>query len=744
VTYEFGPYRQDEATRILTRQEKPVAISPKAFDTLLYLASNSGRTVGREEIIQAVWPNTFVEEGNLNYNISQLRKILGEYAPGLPYIQTVPKHGYRFIAPVNRVSPSVPATNAASPRNQPRRGWQLVALASMAAAVILVVTLPGRRSSTRERMGDLVRLTSDSGLSMTPALSPDGNLLAYASDRSGDGHMDIWVQQVGGSEAIRLTRDPVDAYAPSFSPDGRDIVFRSEREGGGIYIISALGGEARKIAPFGRRPRFSPDGKWIAYWVGTDNVGTLESSFLTSGSAKMYIVPAAGGQPQQVRPDFSAAAYPLWAADSKHLLFQGTRDPNVLTEPSGYFPPGGGSIDWWVTPIQGGPVVATGANAVFRALGLASISQVPEAWTEDRAGVLMSATLSETKNLWRVPISAGNWKVSGSPRRVTFGTTMEMQASVAGNRVAFSSLNGNLDLWSLPIDADRAKPSGSPERLTQDASDHIYSAVSPDGTKIAYSSRRSGNREIWMRDLATGKDTMISARQGPPPVFTALQPVFSPDGGKVAYRIIEKQNSVAHVVSLADGSVERIGEDYCGSLGWSSGGKRLLCAEAAPTRISVLDLVSRRRTGLLQHAAWRLWNPRFSPGDGWVAFNATTEGRSRIFVVPFRSAGLIPESEWIAIAEGGWDDKARWSPDGNTLYFMSERDGFRCIWAQRLDASKRPSGQAIPIFHAHQARRSLLNVAVGALDMSVASDKIVFNMSERTGNIWMATVSDQE
>ena len=89
--YEFGPYRQDTVARLLTRQGAPVAITPKAFDALLYLVSNAGRTVTRDEIIRAVWQDTFVEEGNLNYNVSQIRKILGEYQPGVPYIQTLPK-----------------------------------------------------------------------------------------------------------------------------------------------------------------------------------------------------------------------------------------------------------------------------------------------------------------------------------------------------------------------------------------------------------------------------------------------------------------------------------------------------------------------------------------------------------------------------------------------------------------------------------------------------------------------------
>lgn len=119
----------------------------------------------------------------------------------------------------------------------------------------------------------LTRLTSDSGLTTDPALSLDGKLLAYASDRSGKGDLDIWVRQIGGGEPIPLTQDPADDREPTFSPDGTMIGFRSEREGGGIYVVSALGGLPRKIAPEGRRPRFSPDGSQIAYWSGATSLG---------------------------------------------------------------------------------------------------------------------------------------------------------------------------------------------------------------------------------------------------------------------------------------------------------------------------------------------------------------------------------------------------------------------------------------------------------------------------------------
>jgi Tol biopolymer transport system component/DNA-binding winged helix-turn-helix (wHTH) protein len=752
--YEFGPFRQDPLARTLTRQGTRVAIAPKAFDTLLYLVSNAGKTVTREEIIRAVWPDTFVEEGNLNYNISQLRKILGESAPGFPYIQTLPKQGYRFVANVSQAPangsdlllvPSLRDDGQALQAAPPRRFlWLRAALALSVLGLTIAVApvLLRNRVTTPERAANLVRVTSDSGLAMTPALSRDGGLIAFASDRGGEGNLNIWVQQVGGA-AIRITHAAADDYSPSFSPSGREIAFRSEREGGGIYIVSSLGGEEKKVAPFGRRPRYSPDGKWIAYWVGTDVIGVMQTNFPGPGLAKIYIVPSAGGAPREVRPDFASAAYPTWTPDGRHLLFLGNRDPNLFFEPTGQTAPAAAGVDWWVTPMDGGPAVATGANAAFRALGLTSLGQIPEAWTEDGAGVLMSAALADTHNLWRVPISPGNWKVSGVPRRLTFGTSMDLQPSVAaGNTVAFASLTGSMDVWSVALEPGPAGRSGSPQRLTTDAFDHSYPAVSADGTKIAYSSRRAGARNLWVRDLATGKETDVSAPQVSALIYSSA---FSTDGGKVAYRAVEGQKSVIYVASLADGSRDRVSEGIVGSVaGWSSDGKRLLFAGPAPTRISMVDLASKRTTELLNHAAWRLWNPRFSPDDRWVAFNATTAGGSRIFAAPFRTGGPIPEAEWIAITKGVWDDKPRWSPDGDALYFMSERDGFRCIWLQRLDASKHPVGEAIPVFHAHEARRSLLNVAVGPLEMSVARDKIVFNMSERTGNVWMMKLSDRK
>ncbi len=100
--YDFGPFRLDLTEHLLLRADKPVALTPKAFDTLLVLVRNSGRIVEKDELLKSVWPETFVEEATLAQNIFTVRKALGG-SEGEQYIQTVPKRGYRFVARVTEV-----------------------------------------------------------------------------------------------------------------------------------------------------------------------------------------------------------------------------------------------------------------------------------------------------------------------------------------------------------------------------------------------------------------------------------------------------------------------------------------------------------------------------------------------------------------------------------------------------------------------------------------------------------------
>src|SRR5690349_1178427 len=98
--YEFGAFRLDAQERLLLRHGEIVPLTPKAFEMLLALVENSGRLLGKQELMQRLWPDSFVEEGSLAQNVSLLRKVLGESQEGEKFIETVPRRGYRFIAKV--------------------------------------------------------------------------------------------------------------------------------------------------------------------------------------------------------------------------------------------------------------------------------------------------------------------------------------------------------------------------------------------------------------------------------------------------------------------------------------------------------------------------------------------------------------------------------------------------------------------------------------------------------------------
>jgi serine/threonine protein kinase/Tol biopolymer transport system component len=562
----------------------------------------------------------------------------------------------------------------------------------------------------------LTRLTWDSGLTKDPALSPDGKLLGYASDRSGEGHLDIYVQQVGGGEALRLTSGPGDKDEPAFSPDGTAIAFHSEQDGG-LYVVSTLGGVARKLAPEGRDPHFSPDGNWIAYWVGVIGGASLN----VRGSARIYVIASAGGVPRQLQLDFVGAAYPVWSPDGDHLLFLGNPQNSVRPEET---------VDWWVTPLRAGPAIKTGALETTRRAKLSGDLQVypwallAPAWEPDGRGLAFSTRSGDSTNLWRISISPKTWKVTGPPQRLTSGPTREESPSVVAGangriRVAFASMSENFSIWSLAVRANEGKVVGKLEQLTHGAAGALMPALSRDGNRIVYVSLRPGNQEVWIKDLRTGQESALTASGS-----IKYGPTFSPDGSKVSF----KEGEDVYIVPATGGPPEMVCEGCGEATDWSPDGKRII-GNTVDGQAWVLDLASRRKTALLATHHWTSTDT-FSPYGRWFGFWDGTSGRG--YITPVRDVP-VPESAWIDI---GNSEAPAWSPDGNLLYASSDRDGHFCIWAQRLHpVTKRPVGAPFAVFHSHNARLSL---ATPDFWMSVAGDRMVFSMGERTGNIWMA------
>jgi DNA-binding winged helix-turn-helix (wHTH) protein len=120
--YQFGPFRLDASNRVLLREGDVVPLSSVVVETLRVLVANRGNPVTKEELLKAVWPDTFVEESNLTHNISVLRKALGEEPGEQRFIQTIPKRGYRFVAAVSEVG-DMPSGESLAPGDRRGPGW---------------------------------------------------------------------------------------------------------------------------------------------------------------------------------------------------------------------------------------------------------------------------------------------------------------------------------------------------------------------------------------------------------------------------------------------------------------------------------------------------------------------------------------------------------------------------------------------------------------------------------------------
>jgi serine/threonine protein kinase/Tol biopolymer transport system component len=621
------------------------------------------------------------------------------------------------------------------PPPRSRKPWWIggAALAILASAALWYTGVLRRGSQSpvaREKV--LTRLTSDPGFSGFPALSADGKLMAYASDRSGEGHLDIWVQQTeGGGEAIRLTNDDTDSYVPVFSPDGSKVAFRSEREGGGIYVVRSLGGQPRLLAANGRRPRFSPDGKWIAYWDGATGMGFVP------GAAQVKLVPAEGGTPQAVRPDFALSAYPIWSADGSMLLFLGRRDSNVE-------PP---VIDWWITPVGGGTPIATGAVGMLKARKLTPVpgdpAILPAVYSGDQ--VLFAAKLGDSTNVWDVTIPPNQGRVIGEPLRRTSGTNSEVQPTVSAGATVFASLTLTTGIWSVNwTGRGAAGLPGEMNRVTHGVSMDGYPSLTADGGRMVFISGRSGRPNVWLRDMRSGKETQLTAG-----TVSEMQPKISADGSTIAYAEDQPRPRKLQVVRAGAGgrfgTPQRLCEDCGIPTGVSRDGSLLLLEDGAARSPVLMD----RRTGNRQQVLqapdrWNIYAARFSNDGNWISFHSDL-GRSgvRQIGVARLQPGLapIPQAQWVAITDGkSMDREAVWGPGDNVLYFLSEREGFRCIWAQPLDPfTKQPRGAPFPVAHFHRISRSLGSMpgTVAAIALSVLPRQLVFALGEVSGNIWV-------
>jgi len=224
--YEFGPYRLDLAKRLLTCYGERVTLAPKAYELLLVLVQGEGRALSKQELMGALWPDTIVEEANLAFQINALRKALGE--EGNDWVETVPRHGYRFTAPVRMVSNDGGRSDGSErpsphPPAGPTRPFVPWVVATLTTLAFLILAAAHFREEPPVLQPFRFSIPLPEGATVNDlSLSPDGHYLAISAVVAGKGS--LWIRPLDGAEARSLAGTE-DSRFPFWSPDSRFIGF---------------------------------------------------------------------------------------------------------------------------------------------------------------------------------------------------------------------------------------------------------------------------------------------------------------------------------------------------------------------------------------------------------------------------------------------------------------------------------------------------------------------------------------
>jgi Tol biopolymer transport system component/DNA-binding winged helix-turn-helix (wHTH) protein len=754
VLYGFGPFMTDPILGRVYHSANEVSLTPKCFKVLMVLVERHGHCVDKEELFRQVWPDTFVEQNNLARNISMIRKALHERDAEQEYIVTVPGRGYRFVAPVIQISrgeltgrpdskdlaaatthhsiaaitaPTVATDPMPSARSSPfflpirgRIPWAFGAT-SLAAAVLLVspwLLMRLRDPIFEQPPGRMLwQLTSTGRLEGEPTWSPDGRRVAYSSDRNGN--FDVWVQPVSEGSPVQITSDAARDWQPSWSPDGHHVAFRSERDGGGLFVVPSVGGPERQVSSFGYEPRWSPDGTRILFWDSMD----------------AYVVALDGAPPSKVSADALSGVVGRfrigWHPDGQRISVYGTDREHG---------PG-----FWTVPVRGGPRVRSRvAPAVARRLEDAGLRLGNFVWSPGGDMLYFEGRSERTENVWRITVNPRTLDWVAGPERLTTGSSLEsgLALSPDGKRLAFGSRVESTIAWSLPFDSASGRILGAGEPVTPDGANAEILDMSPDGRNLVYRVNGHNRHELWIRSLDRRADRLRTVEAD----AAIIQPRWSRDGTQLAYlrRPADPMRDAAIVLLAADDKggerVLRASRTPEMVYDWSADGRSLLVrcrtnsvvwaicrlpnadAEGPPPEMHVIAADAHRN----------LYAAKNSPDERWVSFIAAPDpSRSTVYVSP---AGGGP---WVRMTEGRYfEDKPRWSPDGRTLYFLSNRTGFWNLWGRRFDSSAGvPVGEPFQVSQFDTSAQMIRNLS--NVQIAITRERLILPLTQSSGVIWV-------
>ena len=770
----FGDFELDLRSGALSKDGRRQIVPEQPLRILKLLLERPGELVTRDELRQRLWPgDTFVDfEHGLNAAVKRLRDALGDSADAPRFIETIPRRGYRLIAPVtgagglqtgaaSATDPTVQdvacATRVAPANRSLLDGLRALVVdhqrAAAAMFAVLAAAAPSvwwtvnddRTGNATAQARNLTRVTFGPGFDTDPTWSPDGRFVAYASNRSGN--YDIWVQALAGGDPVQLTRSPAADTKPTWSPDGSDlIVFRSERDGGGLFGAPAHGGPERRLTTFGFQPKWAPDGSRILF---------ASSDF--APSPRFFVVGVDGAPPKEVLKPFTEEVDGLlgwnWHADSRRVTFlahHARRNWGIFT-----------------VPLSGSPILPDESINQANQKRFLTFCQCPSwagerrlfEWASSGAAVYFQCAHDLTMDVWRAEVDQGTLAVLRTERLTTgTGQTLPLAVSPDGRRVAFTARTMRLRLWAFPFDAAAGRVTGDGQPVTEPTAYVWESSLAPDGQSLAYSVSREGSSraELWMLNLTTGERRQIGNDDQ-----SRWTPQWSRDGRYLAYgwsRVSPRTQAeeVALVVSRADGSEAQpittprspnaAGAPWFHLFGWSADGNHVLGSSELGLTAWSVAAAPRAETAariLASSSRYDLSQSTSSPNGRWVSFVAVKRDEPGVIVEVMPTTGA-DDRHWVPVTdEHGWADKPRWSPDGKLLYFTTRKDGFWNLWAVRFDAVQgKPAGAPFQVTHFGNPEREL-SPLIQSSEVGISAKRLVLTMMERTGSIWTVDTADR-
>jgi DNA-binding winged helix-turn-helix (wHTH) protein len=449
VVLRFGTFEVDVRAGEVRKQGVRIKLQEQPLHVLTVLLQRPGEVVTREELRSQIWAvDTFVDfDNSLNTSINKLREALGDSADSPHFIETLPRRGYRFVAPVEN-NLQAPAAGVSK-----RRLEQFIARTTwIAVGVILLILLSGigiwrfsrKVAESPLLSGEAASLTALPGFHAYPAFSPDGNQVAFVIE--GRQNPGIYTTLVGGEKPLQLTSNPGDS-SPTWSPNGGQVAFtRYDGRSLSICVIPALGGTERKLYTFSYRPPSTME--WLN-WSPTGKV----LAFTESSRIQLLSIADSTTRPLTSPPDRSYDYGPVFSPDGSTVAF-------VRGSVAGV------DADLFVVPAVGGEAkrLTVDNSAIFG----------PSAWTPDSREIVFSSSRRGLHNLWRIPVSGG------TPLPVS-GVVMASHPSISRKGdLAYLQQLSNDNIWRVSLEDETHRQGPSTP-----VSWHINGATLPVGGRDA-------------------------------------------------------------------------------------------------------------------------------------------------------------------------------------------------------------------------------------------------------------------